>query len=199
MGLDVALEGFDDEGVTYHSVVTTQHGTSDGVVVLGAHFDSVDNPGADDNATGTALVIEPAQVLSQFPRATTRPTPITTSPQTRSTLLAPGQGALTHQVDSGAGVLVGNEPIARMQPIGRKGHSSGGVLVPTGWGSRSGTSPLPDHRPTPMGKSHHSIGRNPAPWKNPHSPQQMKAISLLKRSTKRTVLIDRNGPLRTLS
>ena len=70
-GLDVVLEPFPHAGSTYYNVVATHWGTSDEVLVLGAHFDSVDNPGADDNATGTALVIECARVLAQFPRTST--------------------------------------------------------------------------------------------------------------------------------
>ncbi|MCO4744899.1 MAG: M28 family peptidase [Proteobacteria bacterium] len=72
-GLDVALEPFTYQGATYHNVVATQLGTSrpDEVLVIGAHFDSVDNPGADDNATGTAMVLEVARVLSQYESAVT--------------------------------------------------------------------------------------------------------------------------------
>lgn len=36
------------------------------ILILGAHYDSVGNPGADDNASGTAAVMEAARVLSQF-------------------------------------------------------------------------------------------------------------------------------------
>ncbi len=67
-GLDVALEPFPFQNETFHNVVATQLGASlpDEVIVVGAHFDSVNNPGADDNATGTALVLELARVLSGF-------------------------------------------------------------------------------------------------------------------------------------
>jgi len=36
------------------------------VLIIGSHYDSVGNPGADDNASGTAGVLEAARVLSQF-------------------------------------------------------------------------------------------------------------------------------------
>ena len=64
-GLEVDLESFEYQGDTFHNVVATQQGTSlpDEVLVVGAHFDSVDNPGADDNATGTATVLELARLL----------------------------------------------------------------------------------------------------------------------------------------
>ncbi len=67
-GLDVVLEPFDYLGDTYANVVATQVGATfpDEVIVVGAHFDSVDNPGADDNATGTALVLELARALAAF-------------------------------------------------------------------------------------------------------------------------------------
>lgn len=66
-GLSVALEPFVYNSVTYYNIVATQPGTDNPsqTVVVGAHFDSVNNPGADDNATGTALVMEMARVLSQ--------------------------------------------------------------------------------------------------------------------------------------
>ena len=66
-GLAVELEPFVYNSQTYYNVVATQPGVDepDRIVVLGAHFDSVGNPGADDNGTGTALVMEVARVLSQ--------------------------------------------------------------------------------------------------------------------------------------
>jgi hypothetical protein len=68
MGLTVSLEPFLYSGNTYHNIVATQNGTDNPnqTIVLGAHFDSVAaGPGADDNGTGTALVMELARVLSQ--------------------------------------------------------------------------------------------------------------------------------------
>ena len=67
-GLSVALEPFVYNSTTYYNVVATQPGTDNPTqtVVVGAHFDSVNaGPGADDNATGTAMVMEVARVLSQ--------------------------------------------------------------------------------------------------------------------------------------
>ncbi|UCC32787.1 MAG: M28 family peptidase, partial [Phycisphaerales bacterium] len=67
-GLTVTLEPFDYYGATYHNVVGTHLGTAtpDQEYVIGAHYDSVDNPGADDNASGVALVLEAARVLSRY-------------------------------------------------------------------------------------------------------------------------------------
>jgi hypothetical protein len=68
LGLDVALEPFSWEDQTFHNVVATAHGAAgpDDVIVVGAHFDSMETPGADDNATGTALVLEMARIFSGF-------------------------------------------------------------------------------------------------------------------------------------
>ncbi|UCE59030.1 MAG: M28 family peptidase [Phycisphaerales bacterium] len=68
-GLDVALEPVEYNGNTYYNVVATQPGTvyPDQEYIIGAHYDSEDNPGADDNASGVALTLEAARILSKFP------------------------------------------------------------------------------------------------------------------------------------
>ena len=43
------------------NVVLTVPGQSDEVIIVGAHYDSVLNPGASDNASGVALLLESAQ------------------------------------------------------------------------------------------------------------------------------------------
>lgn len=67
-GLSVQLEPFTYSGHTYYNVVGTQTGVShpNTQYVVGAHYDSVSNPGADDNASGVAGVLEAARVLSQY-------------------------------------------------------------------------------------------------------------------------------------
>ncbi len=51
------------------NVLATRPGAGDGpVVVVGAHLDTVrDSPGADDNASGVAVVLELARLLAQLP------------------------------------------------------------------------------------------------------------------------------------
>lgn len=51
-----------------NNVVATQVGTvyPDAQYIVGAHYDSVDNPGADDDASGVAALLEIARVLSQY-------------------------------------------------------------------------------------------------------------------------------------
>lgn len=54
---------------TYRNVVATLPGltTPDQIFVIGGHFDSVPaSPGADDNASGTAALLEIASVFSQY-------------------------------------------------------------------------------------------------------------------------------------
>ena len=71
--LTVTLEPFDYSGSPYHNVVGTQLGTTypDQEFVVGAHYDSVSNPGADDNGSGVALVLEAARIISQYDSAYT--------------------------------------------------------------------------------------------------------------------------------
>ncbi len=67
-GLSVTLEPFTFWDETQYNVVGTLWGSTypDEEYVIGAHFDSADNGGADDNASGTALVLEAARVLSRY-------------------------------------------------------------------------------------------------------------------------------------
>jgi hypothetical protein len=68
LGLTTTLEAFTYSSATYYNVVATKTGTTrpNDVYVVGAHYDSVNNPGADDNASGTAAVMEIARVLSSY-------------------------------------------------------------------------------------------------------------------------------------
>ena len=67
-GLSTSLDSFSYSSDTYYNVVGTHVGTvrPDDIYIIGAHYDSADNPGADDNASGTAAVMEAARVLSQY-------------------------------------------------------------------------------------------------------------------------------------
>ncbi len=79
---DVVLDSFQTSGTWQYNVVGTLLGTSnpDSQIILGAHTDSYSTtpgqaPGADDNASGTAAVLEAARVLCQAiyrPHATFR-------------------------------------------------------------------------------------------------------------------------------
>jgi Zn-dependent M28 family amino/carboxypeptidase len=62
------------EGVTCANIVAELRGASDDVVVIGAHYDSVDgSPGADDNASGVAALLALARAFAHAkPRRTLR-------------------------------------------------------------------------------------------------------------------------------
>jgi len=50
---------------TGHNIIATRRGTSAGTLVLGGHYDSVAaGPGANDNGSGTAVILELARVLA---------------------------------------------------------------------------------------------------------------------------------------
>lgn len=79
MGLNVALQAFNCAGASTFNVVATLPGrqrTADRLVV-GGHYDSISTdpynlaPGADDNASGAASVLEAARVLSHYQPART--------------------------------------------------------------------------------------------------------------------------------
>lgn len=73
-GYSASLEPFDSyvngQYITCYNVVASKTGTvfPNRHVVIGAHFDAVyGSPGADDNGTGTAAVLEMARVLADEP------------------------------------------------------------------------------------------------------------------------------------
>jgi hypothetical protein len=65
-GLNVELEEIEDS--SQYNVVATQLGTlyPDSYYIVGAHFDSAGTPGANDNGSGVAGVLEIARVLSLY-------------------------------------------------------------------------------------------------------------------------------------
>ena len=75
LGLDVRYHNFDYSGISLDNIEGTLVGWgpgSDLVYVVCAHYDSVSEdaynaaPGADDNASGVAAVLEAARVMSQY-------------------------------------------------------------------------------------------------------------------------------------
>lgn len=68
LGFDVELHSYGPDGETGINVVGTLPGSSkaEEAVLVAAHYDSVDScPGADDNASGVAGVLEVARLLSR--------------------------------------------------------------------------------------------------------------------------------------
>jgi hypothetical protein len=68
LGLDTSLEQFTYNTQFYYNVVGVYPGVThpNDIYLVGAHYDSVNNPGADDNASGVAAVMELARVLTQY-------------------------------------------------------------------------------------------------------------------------------------
>ncbi len=69
LGLQTQLDPFPYQEQTFYNVVGVLPGTtarSNEVYIASGHYDSVDNPGADDDASGVAGVMEAARVLSQY-------------------------------------------------------------------------------------------------------------------------------------
>lgn len=68
LGLTTSLDPFTYNSATYNNVVAVKTGTvrPDDIYILGAHYDSVMCPGADDNASGVAGIMEAARAMSAF-------------------------------------------------------------------------------------------------------------------------------------
>lgn len=70
-GADVAVQSFQARGSTYSNVVARFGPIGAGLTIVGAHYDSMGlfgaNPGADDNASGVAGLLELARLLGETP------------------------------------------------------------------------------------------------------------------------------------
>ncbi len=68
LGLDASLDPFVHGGYVGENVVGIHLSSvnPNDIYIVGAHYDSANNPGADDNGSGTAGVMEAARVLSQY-------------------------------------------------------------------------------------------------------------------------------------
>lgn len=67
-GLDVEARPFALDGVTGTNLVAERAGTSDGVVMLGAHLDTVaGSPGMNDDASGVAALLAIAEAMGDLP------------------------------------------------------------------------------------------------------------------------------------
>ena len=67
VGYEVNTQSFTSRGETVSNleVVLSGHSAADEIIVVGTHYDSVaDSPGADDNASGVAALLELARLLS---------------------------------------------------------------------------------------------------------------------------------------
>ena len=67
LGYDVVAQSYEIHGVSCRNLEATVPGTSKAIVLAGAHYDTVAGcPGADDNASGVAGLIEIARALRQL-------------------------------------------------------------------------------------------------------------------------------------
>ena len=70
VGLDVKEDHFQWEGKIYKNIVAEKKGMNSphSVFILGAHYDTIpDSPGADDNASGIAVILEVARNIQAVP------------------------------------------------------------------------------------------------------------------------------------
>jgi hypothetical protein len=66
-GAEVHLQRFEVDGVEYVNVVARYQPSADSLRIVGAHYDAhVGTPGADDNASGVAGLLEIARRISEF-------------------------------------------------------------------------------------------------------------------------------------
>lgn len=67
-GYDVSRQTFTAYGKSVSNIIAEKTGTGTGIVVIGAHYDTVPgSPGADDNASAVAGLLEQANLLKQSP------------------------------------------------------------------------------------------------------------------------------------
>jgi len=69
---EVKRQPFKAENKTYYNIETEVKGASDEIIVIGAHYDTViGTPGADDNASGVAGILELARMAAEKPLSVT--------------------------------------------------------------------------------------------------------------------------------
>jgi Zn-dependent M28 family amino/carboxypeptidase len=67
-GINAENDCFSYEGKSFRNIIGELGAPADSIVILGAHFDSVIGaPGADDNGSGVAVLLESARILAQTP------------------------------------------------------------------------------------------------------------------------------------
>lgn len=65
-GYKVEFQAYTTSGVTAKNIIATKIGVEgqDEIIIVGAHYDTCFNPGADDNASGVAALLELARFMS---------------------------------------------------------------------------------------------------------------------------------------
>ena len=71
-GYTIQQDAYEVSGRTYRNIIAEREGSDRRVVVIGAHYDTAPGtPGADDNASGVAVLLELARILRNFAPALT--------------------------------------------------------------------------------------------------------------------------------
>ena len=72
-GYKIELQSFEVYGREVTNIIAIKNGTTkpDEIVILGAHYDTCFNPGADDNASGVSVLLELGRALSRIPTSRT--------------------------------------------------------------------------------------------------------------------------------
>ena len=128
-GLDAESDSFSYAGETFHNIVARRRPRDEEpVVILGAHFDSVvGTPGADDNASGVAVLLESARLLSQLSSAT----PVLFCAFNLEELNMIGSSAFARKITA-AGIKV--ELMISLEMVGYTDSRPGSQKLPAGLG-----------------------------------------------------------------
>jgi len=128
-GLDAESDSFSYAGETFHNIVARRRPRDEEpVVILGAHFDSVvGTPGADDNASGVAVLLESARLLSQLSSAT----PVLFCAFNLEELNMIGSSAFARKIKA-AGIKV--ELMISLEMVGYTDSRPGSQKLPAGLG-----------------------------------------------------------------
>lgn len=70
-GYTVTLQEYKVDGTPVRNIIAAHPNAADDdpIFVVGAHYDTYDNPGADDNASGVAVLLELARALRRAPNS----------------------------------------------------------------------------------------------------------------------------------
>ena len=128
-GLDAESDSFSYASETFHNIVARRRPRDEEpLVILGAHFDSVvGTPGADDNASGVAVLLESARLLSQLSSAT----PVLFCAFNLEELNMIGSSAFARKITA-AGIKV--ELMISLEMVGYTDSRPGSQKLPAGLG-----------------------------------------------------------------
>lgn len=126
-GLAVERDAFLYDGETFHNIIArSRPSKSDPLIIIGAHFDSVvGTPGADDNASGVAVLLEAARILSQM----TLPRPVLFCAFNLEELNMIGSTAFARKLKAAETIV---EAMISLEMVGYIDSRSGSQMLPVG-------------------------------------------------------------------